>query len=751
MDRVVATHTPDPLMILDRAIQDHRAGSLLAAEAGYLRILAQDPCQPDALHLLGMLACDRGDCDGGLRMIDVAIGLRPYRSAFHNTRGHALAISGRLTEAETAYRAAWTLQPDTMEIANNLGCLLRDRGDIGGALEWLGRASMLAPDSVEVAGNLADILASTGADRRSLLLLRQALLRHPDSVEIRNRIGRLLLELGQLEEAEESFGAALRVQPDHAPSLNDLGVVLADQGRTAAALQCFRDALRCDPHCADAYYNEGCMLHLDNRIDEARECHNQAIDADRLHGRALWARCMVELPILYQAADNMPLQRARFTRQLEALSASADDPKVARSLAASVGACQPFFLPYQGECDRALKAIYGILVARVLKAAQMTPADWRPRGGSRGKEIQIGIVSGFFREHTIWRLMLKGWLSQLDRGRFSICAYHTSTIEDNQTALARRLSPRFVGGRGVDIRAAIVTDQPTVLLYPELGIDPVAARLAGERLAPIQCVSWGQPETSGFPTIDFFLSSELMEPEDAASHYTERLVTLPNLGIHYTPDEREAEGCSRQTLGLRDSAVVFWCGQALYKYLPQYDEVFARIATEVVDCQFVFIGFAKSQNVTECFRSRLWQAFAKRGLDADRHCLLLAPMSQERFLGTIRLADVMLDSIGWSGGKSTLDALAVAPVIVTHSGHLMRGRHTTAILGRLGVTETIAATVDDYVSIAVRLAHDPPMRAALRARIAAGRYRVVADTAPIRALEVFLTNAVEQADVTETE
>ena len=144
----------------------------------------------------------------------------------------------------------------------------------------------------------------------------------------------------------------------------------------------------------------------------------------------------------------------------------------------------------------------------------------------------------------------------------------TSTIEDNQTALARRLSPRFVGGRGVDIRAAIVTDQPTVLLYPELGIDPVAARLAGERLAPIQCVSWGQPETSGFPTIDFFLSSELMEPEDAASHYTERLVTLPNLGIHYTPDEREAEGCSRQTLGLRDSAVVFWCGQALSKFSP---------------------------------------------------------------------------------------------------------------------------------------------------------------------------------------
>src|ERR1700733_3666217 len=209
MDSVVATHMPDLAMMLDQGIQDHRAGFTSAAEAGYLRILAQDPCQPDALHLLGMLACDRGDCDGGLRMIDLAIGLQPHRSAFHNTRGRALTISGRFPEAEAAYRAAWKLRPNTMEIANNLGCVLRDRGDVSGAIEWLGRASALAPDSVEVAGNLADILASTGVDGRSLLVLQQVLLEHPDSADIRDRIGRLLLKLGQLEEAEHSLSEAL--------------------------------------------------------------------------------------------------------------------------------------------------------------------------------------------------------------------------------------------------------------------------------------------------------------------------------------------------------------------------------------------------------------------------------------------------------------------------------------------------------------------------------------------------------------
>ena len=190
--------------------------------------------------------------------------------------------------------------------------------------------------------------------------------------------------------------------------------------------------------------------------------------------------------------------------------------------------------------------------------------------------------------------------------------------------------------------------------------------------------------------------------------------------------------------------MLFWCGQALYKYLPQHDDVFTRIAMQAGDCQFLFIGFAKSTAVTACLQSRLRAAFAMRGLDADRYCVFLAPMSQERFLGTIRLADVMLDSIGWSGGKSTLDALAEAPVIVTHAGELMRGRHTTAILTRIGVTETIAATVDDYVSIATRLARNPAERMALRERVAAGRHRALSDIAPIRALERVLVDFLTQ-------
>ncbi len=68
----------------------------------------------------------------------------------------------------------------------------------------------------------------------------------------------------------------------------------------------------------------------------------------------------------------------------------------------------------------------------------------------------------------------------------------------------------------------------------------MSGRLAAQRLAPVQCVAWGHPQTTGMPTMDHFLSSELMEPQDAAANYTEQLACLPNLGLYYVPDDRPA-------------------------------------------------------------------------------------------------------------------------------------------------------------------------------------------------------------------
>jgi len=353
----------------------------------------------------------------------------------------------------------------------------------------------------------------------------------------------------------------------------------------------------------------------------------------------------------------------------------------------------------------------------------------------------VGIVSGYFRSHSNWKIPIKGWASQLDRQRFELFGYHTGARQDRETELARTTCDRFVQGplSLAAWRDTIVGDAPHVLIYPEIGMDHIAAKLSAHRLAPIQCNSWGHPDTSGYPTMDYFLSSDLMEPADGQQHYTERLVRLPNLSIYYElVAAQSAFAISRQDLRLRPSATVYWCGQTLYKYLPQYDHVFARIASEVRDCQFVFVELPDRRAANELFKKRLNSAFSAVGLRSAEHCVFLPNAPFHQFVAAMGLSDIFLDSIGWSECNSTLESLTHDLPIVTLQGTLMRGRHTTAILTMMGVTETIAETIDGYIASAVRLASDIPWRVAVKAKISRQKHRLYRDRECITALESFL-------------
>jgi predicted O-linked N-acetylglucosamine transferase (SPINDLY family) len=291
-------------------------------------------------------------------------------------------------------------------------------------------------------------------------------------------------------------------------------------------------------------------------------------------------------------------------------------------------------------------------------------------------------------------------------------------------------------------RSEILSDAPHIVIHPEIGMNAVATRLAAQRLAAVQCTSWGHPDTSGFPTIDYFLSSELMEPTGAQDHYTERLALLPNLSIYYEPPDLQPAEVERAELGLRPSATVFWCGQSLFKYLPQFDQVFGRIAQEAGDCQFAFIRYEPGTQVNDMFLRRLDRAFAAVGLRATDYCVLLPRLSSQRFVAAIGQCDIVLDSIGWSGCNSTLEGLQHHLPSVTMTGPLMRGRHTMAILRRMGMEETIAQTVDEYVTTAVRLARDTSWRRSVKSRIAENKHRLYRDESCVSALEAFLEGAV---------
>jgi predicted O-linked N-acetylglucosamine transferase (SPINDLY family) len=447
---------------------------------------------------------------------------------------------------------------------------------------------------------------------------------------------------------------------------------------------------------------------------------------------------MAELPILYESEAEIAERRAAYERRLRALAAEVAATPNPGALAAAVGHRQPFFLAYQGRNDCELQMLYGETVCRIM--ADAYPPAELPAPPALDEPVRVGFVSAFFRAHANWRIPIKGWLSGLDRSRFRVFGYHTGTEADDETEVARTLCARFVQGP-LSIarwRDEIAADAPHVLIYPEVGMNAVSAQLAAQRLAPMQCNSWGHPTTSGFPTLDYFLSSDLMEPPDAQEHYSERLVRLPNLSVYCEPIDKPALSLTRQELGMRTSAFVYWCGQSLFKYLPQHDEVFLRIAREVGDCQFVFVEYPRSARVTELFRARLERAFGAFGLNFPDHCLILPRLDQDRFIMATGLADCFLDSVGWSGCNSTLEALTYDLPIVTMRGNLMRGRHSAAMLEMMGAKTTISEAVDHYVEMAVRAARDPAWRSELAANTLARQQIIYRDRSCLEALADFL-------------
>jgi CRISPR-associated protein Csy1 len=286
------------------------------------------------------------------------------------------------------------------------------------------------------------------------------------------------------------------------------------------------------------------------------------------------------------------------------------------------------------------------------------------------------------------------------------------------------------------VAPAIRNDALDILVYPELGMDATTFALAALRLAPVQCAGWGHPVTTGHATIDVFFSCAAMEPPGAEAHYTEHLVLLPGIGTEYA-QPTIPEDARRAPFGLPEGVPLFLCPQSLFKIQPDNDALFARVLAAAPKARIVIFE-GRHPALTAKFRKRLGLALERAGLAIDERLIILAQRGHDDYLRINRVCDAMLDTLHWSGGNTSLDALACGLPIVTLPGRFMRGRQSAGMLRLMGIDELVASDADDYVRIAARLAHDARWRDGVVSRIVAKQERVFDDPAPVADLSRFL-------------
>jgi protein O-GlcNAc transferase len=732
---------------IDEAVKHHLEGRLDAAETIYRRILVVEPANPSALHLLGVLVYQRKQLDEAQDLIERAIAFNKRIPEFHNNLGNVFLAKGRLMEAEACYRKALKLNPKYSDAHNNLGNVFRNLNRLDKAVASYRTALRLDPERAEIHNNLGMILEHLGHIDEAINHYRESCRLKPDFCDPYCNLGSALKAQGKLQEAIDCCSKALAINPTHALSLFNMGNALTQGGNVALGIDFYRRALAADPNLGVAHLNVGHALHEEGKKEEGEIHLQRALKLKPDSLEVQFGYCIRRIPLIHDSENEIEAARKSYGEELEKLrkAINLSDPEVIPQASRIVGNHQPFFLAYQGLNDRDLQASYGSLIARIQGARYPAWSKKRRMPPHRGGEpLRIGIASGFYFLHSNWKIPIKGWLSNINRNEFQLFGYYTGRTNDTQTVIARSLFCRFSAGiSSLDQWCEqICNDRLHVLIFPEVGMDPMTVRMASLRLAPIQCISWGHPDTSGLPTIDYYLSSDLMEPPDAENHYTERLVRLPNLSIYYEPIPIDTPPVDRSHFGLRENAVLFLCVQSLFKYLPQFDDVFPRIALEAGDCQFAFLSFVKSAHLGERFVRRLESAFSHYGLKSEDYVKFLPHLPPPQYQALNRLADVFLDSIGWSGCNSTLEALSHNLPVVTLPGTLMRGRHSYAILRMAGLDELIAPDIDRYVALAGQLGRDVEARKQISEKISQLKHRVYCDTECVRGLEKFLKDAV---------
>lgn len=641
----------------------------------------------------------------------------------------ALHGAGRVDEAVAAFTAL-TGGPAAAEALHRLGLIAMDKGEGAKAVALIDAAVALEPQA-RLKHNAAIALSRGVGDRKAALARLKALIsEHPDYPTGYVSLAQLLREDGDIQGAADALGLL-------AQRANDGGA----EAVLASAIQQLQ-ALPVAP---------ANLTLLANRMRVAgRDAATRQLLAPRIaaHPEDIAARlthAMAALTVVHADAEEMARRRQTYAAELGATAeAAATLPLTTLKPSAQViGAAKPFFLSYHGEDDRPLQEAYGAILSRLNEARGRVELP-RPQAGEK---IRVGFVSYYFTLHSVSKLFA-GWMKHLDRARFEVIGYPLAQAEDDTSRAIAATCDQWRDGPTTTAEwiAAIRADAPHVLIYLELGMNGTAVELACNRLAPVQCMTWGHPVTSGLPDIDYFLTSDLMEPEGGERHYRETLVRLPNLSIAYDALPVAAGGMTRAEVGLRDGATVYVCCQSLFKYRPQEDHLLVAIARAVPDSQFLFIG--GDAPPTRIFRARLEAAFRAAGLDPARHIVLVPPVPFERFGALIGLGDVYLDSVAWSGGNTTLEAVTVGLPVITWPTGLMRGRHTLAILRRMGLEAYVADDAEGYVALATRLA-DPAERATARALIAERRPILFGDLEPVRALEAFLERAVAAGQVSE--
>lgn len=652
----------------------YETGEKEEAHRSYLRAIEKAPTLPDPYSNLSNLYKDWGKAEEGLQMVAKAISLKPDFAAAYNNQGALKLLVKDYEGARESFTKAVELEPTFAIAWSNLSNSLWELRRIPEALTASEKAVSLDPTCAQAFNNLGNIYEGMGHHKDALKFYQKALSLNPSLPEVSYNMGLVYQSLRTFDMALVSLKKALSLKPDYGDALCTMASVYGDLGMD----------------------------------EEAREVFGQAYELS--HDPALKLRQALVPLILPPSEESIDQWR-------QTLCQTMDDFRKAGHKIQDPGrqvCITTFFASYHGRDNKEFFEYISQFYRDVIPSLNFVAPHCQMPSLAPDGRLRIGFVSNFWTEHAVgW--VYRDLLLNLPKDKFAITVVAIGIEGDTLTEELKNHVDQvlFVPNHLEDATDYLCQNPQDVLIYTDIGMHPITYFLAHKRLAPLQAVTTGHPDTTGISTIDYYLSAEGLETPQAQEYYSEKLIRLPGMYVSYRRPTPPAGPLTRAQLGLPETGTLYMCPQSLFKIDLSMDRLFKEILEK--DPEGLIVLICSERTWIERYKKRLSPLL---GETMNRvYILPFRPFGD--FMATLMAADVMLDPPAFNGGNTSFQGLSLGVPIVTKEGPWMRTRCGVFLYTYMGVTECIAHSDEDYVKIAVRLGTDKDWRQEIHEKILA--------------------------------
>ena len=563
----------------------------------------------------------------------------------------ALHNAGRLAEAEKVYRDVLQKDPRNADALQLLGLIEHQKGNNERAVELIRKAVTIRPRA-EFLINLAQAHKALGKTQEALEATQRALQMAPNIPEGWNNLGSLLKDLNRSAEAADAFRKAIALRPNYAVAHSNLGNALAQLGDAKGSEAALRRAVTIDPNYAEGYSNLAHLLTVLGRLEESV---------------LLCRRAIALKPQLGAAYSN--LGKALHAQGLmdegnEALRVGAAADPTNAQLHENLLGC--FNHTTRWSPEEALAA--HIAWAKRFAEPATPPAPIAPHANDKSpdRKLRIGYVSPDLRRHSV-TYFLEPIFANCDRGAFEIFAYSNTEKLDDVTERLRNMCDGWRDIRALnDDEAAALIRQDRIDILIDLAGHTMNNRLAifGRKPAPVQMTYLGYAGTTGLSTVDYRITDEISDPPGMTdAHYTEKLIRLSPPFLCYSPPP-DAPAVADAPV-LTNDFIRFGSFNNAAKIREETLALWSRVLAAVPNSRLVLKARALGDVGA---RRRIFDGFARHGIDAARLELIEAGQTLVDHLDAYKVMDVALDTYPYNGTTTTCEAMWMGVPVVTRAG-----------------------------------------------------------------------------------